>query len=324
MPNLEISSYPDTPEARAELVEFLNLQLKPQGCHRWEQRLQFWWDENPAAADNGERGRWVRAGGRLVAYGGSIPALHAWQQQPCQALYATTFCVDARFPKAASLIFLQQREVAEHCLITHSTPSPRVQSALLKLGAQAEQAVTRHFFPAGTASLLCGHSWWPSLPADKHVVTDPAQITAIARPYQHSDRIEKWVTPGYLRWFCRSPARHHHFLGLADASGVLSSYLLVTRRHVRGLRAWDVVESFTTSSDHAELHSLSGLLVRQPGILPGGAHLVTAATFPGDFTWDTTPALLRRDQRVCHFFLFPQALRQAPKHTIMAEGDLGL
>lgn len=324
MPKLDISPFPNIPTARAELVKFLNLHIKPQNGLDWEQRLRFWWDENPAAADNEERGRWVHADGRLVAYGGSIPALYAWQQRPCQALYSTTFCVDGQFPKAAALVFLQQREVAAHRIITHTTPNPRVQTALLRLGARAEQTVTRHFFPAGPASLLRGRFWWPSLPTHKRVVTDPAEVTAIARPYQRTDRIEKWITPEYLRWFCRSTTRTHHFLGLVDAAGTLSSYLLVTRRLVHDLRSWDVLESFTTSADPSELHALTGHLIKEPGILPGGASLITTATFPGDPSWASTPALLRRTQRVCHFFLFPKALRQAPKHTIMAEGDLGL
>ncbi|MDI1312393.1 hypothetical protein [Prosthecobacter sp.] len=324
MLKLDISPYPDTPTARAELAEFLRRHIPPQKGPGWEQRLRFWWDENPAAADNEERGRWVHADGRLVAYGGSIPALYAWQEQPFQALYSTTFCVDKQFPKAAALVFLQQREVASHRIITHTTPSPRVQTALLKLGARAEQTVTRHYFPAGPASHLRGHSWWPSLPTHKRVVTDPAEVTAISRPYQRSDRIEKWITPDYLRWFCRSPVRPHHFLGLVDASGTLSSYLLVTHRLVRGLRSWDVLESFTTQEDRTELHALTGLLVKEPGLFPGGASLITTATFPDDSSWSPTPALLRRTQHVCHLFLLPESLRQASKHTVMAEGDLGL
>jgi len=118
--------------------------------------------------------------------------------------------------------------------------------------------------------------------------------------------------------------RTHHFLGLVDAAGVLSSYLLVTSRTVRGLSSWDVLESFTTQEDRSELYALIGILVKEPGLLPGGAVLVTAAAFPDDLTWDPPPALLHRTQRVCHFFLLPEALREAPKHTIMAEGDLGL
>lgn len=324
MPKLDISPYPDTLAARAELVEFLNRQLPPQNGHGWEQRLRHWWDENPAAAINPERGRWVHSEGRLVAYGGSIPALHAWQERICQTVYATTFCMDGQFPKAAALIFLQQREVAEQRMIIHSTPSPRIQEALFKMGSRAEQTVTRRFFPAGLASRVYGRSWWPSLPADKRVVTDLTQVTAIARPYQRRDRIEKWITPHYLRWFCNAPTRKHHFLGLVDNAGVLSSYLLVTPRLVRGLRSWDVLEAFTTQEDRSELYALIGNLVKEPGLLPGGALIVTAAAFPADLTWEPPPAILSRNQHVCHFFLFPEALRQAPKHTIMAEGDLGL
>lgn len=324
MPKLDISPYPDTPAARAELVEFLNRQLPPQNGHSWEQRLHHWWDENPAAAINPERGRWVHSEGRLVAYGGSIPALHVWQERIYQTVYATTFCMDGQFPKAAALIFLQQREVAEQLMIIHSTPSPRIQEALFKMGARAEQTVTRRFFPAGLASRVYGHSWWPSLPSNKLVVTDLTQVTAIARPYQRKDRIEKWITPDYLRWFCNAPTRKHHFLGLVDNAGVLSSYLLVTPRLVRGLRSWDVLEAFTTPEDRSELYALIGNLVKEPGLLPGGALIVTAAAFPADLTWEPPPAILSRNQHVCHFFLFPEALRQAPKHTIMAEGDLGL
>ncbi|MCF7785534.1 MAG: hypothetical protein K9N47_05390 [Prosthecobacter sp.] len=324
MPKLDLSPYPDTPTARLELVEFLNRQLPPQNGPRWEQRLRLWWDENPAAAINPERGRWVHSEGRLVAYGGSIPALHAWQERICQTVYATTFCMDGQFPKAAAMVFLQQREIAAQRMIIHSTPSPRVQEALHKMGARAEQTVTRYFFPAGLASRLRGHTWWPSLPTDKRVVTDPAEVTAIPRPYQRADRIEKWITPEYLRWYCRATTREHHFLGLVDAAGVLSSYLIITPRLVRGLHGWDVLESFTTQEDRSDLYALIGLLVKEPGILPGGAVLVTAAAFPDDLTWAHPPALLCRNQHVCHFFLFPEALRQAPKHTIMAEGDLGL
>ena len=37
-----------------------------------------------------------------------------------------------------------------------------------------------------------------------------------------------------------------------------------------------------------------------------------------------SPAILRHNQHVCHFFLFFEALREAPQHTLMAEGDPGL
>ena len=324
MLKLEVSAYPDTPTARSELVAFLEEHWKPDGEQAWEKRMRFWWDENPMAAENEERGRWVHCDGRIVCFGGSIPAAYAWQGARCPALSATTFCVDERFPKAAALLFLKQRDVMERQVITHSTPNPRVQEALLKMDARAERKVLRHYLPAGAAARLHGRSWWPSLPTRKRLTVDPAEVTAVIRPFRRTDRIEKWITPQYLRWFCNSPGRRHHFLGVLDEGGVLSSYLLVTPRLIKGMRSWDVLEAFTTDDDGAELHALIGMLVKEPGLLPGGASLVTAAAFPGDHVWDCTPAILRRQQQVCHFFLMPEALRDVPKHTVMAEGDLGL
>ncbi len=321
MPKLELEPYPDTPAERLKVVEFLRQHWRSRGVDDWVRRMRFWWNENPAAAHVSERGRWVHAEGRLVGFGGSIPALHAWHGRLYPALYATTLCVDEQFPKAAALMFLKQRLVGEEHLIAHTTPNPRVQHALLKMGAHAETQVTRHFLPAGWMRRRCA---WPTLDSDKRLITDPTQVTALVRPYQRADRLEKWITPEYLCWFCCSPTREHYFLGAVDAAGVLSSYLFVTPRRVKGLRSWDVVESFTTNDTAEELQALIGSLVREPHLLPGGALVVTAATFPGDTTWEGVPALLRRQQRVCHFFLLPEGLRNGPKHTVMAEGDLGL
>ena len=205
----------------------------------------------------------------------------------------------------------KQRELLERVLAAARTAGTSVSTP--RPGESFEPGLPVTFTP-----------WWPALPAHQRVVTDPAAVTAIARPYQRADRIEKWITPEYLRWFCRSTTRTHHFLGLVDAAGTLSSYLLVTSRPVRGLRSWDVLESFTTNEDRSELYALIGHLVKEPGLLSGGAVLVTAAAFPDDLTWQPPPAILCRNQRVCHFFLLSEALRQAPKHTVMAEGDLGL
>lgn len=326
MPQLELAAYPDSEADRQKVAEFLEKHWKLSERGTWEQRMRFWWDDNPAAASIQERGRWVHAEGRLVGFGGSIPALHAWQGRPVPALYATTLCVDRRFPKAGTMMFLKQRQVGENHIIAHTTPNPRVQEALHKMGALSETHVTRHFLPAGPAAGIHGRSWWPAFPADRQLITNPLQVTSLVRPYQRAHRVEKWITPHYLSWFCCSPMREHHFLGVVDARGVLSSYVLVTPRRVKGLRAWDVMETFTTNDDLAELHALIGRLVKEPRLLPGGALLVTAATFASDHdnVWKAVPALLRRPQNVCHYFLMPEALRHVPKHTVMAEGDLGL
>jgi hypothetical protein len=62
-------------------------------------------------------------------------------------------------------------------------------------------------------------------------------------------------------------------------------------------------------------------VTRQPGLLPSKASLITTASFPGDHSWESSPALLTREQQVCHYFMLPESLRSVPKHTVMAEGD---
>jgi hypothetical protein len=324
MTKLEVSAYSDAASARTEVKTFLEKHYPVPECIDWERRMRFWWDENPAAQEDCERGRWVRAGGRGVGFGGSIPILYAWQGMPIVTFAATTLCVDPNCPRAAALMFLKQRVVAERNLIAHTTPNPRIQEALRKMGARSHTTIARHFFAAGTGSWLRGRSSWPSLSPAKYVVTSPDEVLSVKRSYRNKDRLEKWITPEYLRWFCSSPMRPHHFVGATDAQGMLSSYLLVTPRRVKGLRSWDVIEAFTTEDDEVELLGLIGLLVKEPALLPGGAALVTGTAFPGDHTWDHCPALLRRNQQVCHFFLMPESLRDVPKHTVMAEGDLGL
>lgn len=324
MPKFHLAPFPDGHENRRKVAEFLRRHWAADRTIDWEQRMRFWWDENPAAASISERGHWVCHEGRLACFGGAIPALYAYAGKPLPALYATTLCVDEALPKAAAALFLTQRQLSEQHVITHSTPNPRVQEALRKMGAHGETEVTRHFLPAGLAARLLLRSWSPALPPGRRLVTDPADVAALARPYQKADRIEKWMSPEYLRWFCQSPVRQHHFLGAIDAQGTLSSCLLATARQVKGLRAWDVIDAFTTNDDTEELHALIAALVRDPGLFPGGAALVTAASFAGDQAWEGVPALLRRRQQVCHFFLLPEPLRQMPKRTVMAEGDLGL
>lgn len=324
MSKLEISRYPDTAAARAELTAFLEQHDRVHDAAQWAEHMRFWWEQNPAASMNDERGRWVHADKTVVGFGGTIPALHAWQGSPVPTLYATTLCANMEFPRAAALVFLVQRELTRKHMIVHTTPNPRVQEALLKMGARAEKSVTRHFFSAGAFAWLKGRHWWPTLPQSHAVVRDLDKIQAVKRPYRRADRVEKWITPEYLRWFCHAPGRKHHFLGLVDSAGILSSCLLVTPRRVRGLRCWDVLEAFTSADDDAELHALTGLLIREPGILPGSAALVTTNSFPNDHVWNDTPALLRRAQEVCHFTLMPEPLRDAPKHSVMAEGDFGL
>lgn len=316
--------FPDTPPAREELAGFLAAWIPAQDGLPWARRLAHWWTQNPAAATNPVRGYWARENGRIVGYGGSIPAEYALEGHRLPALWATSMVTAPRHPAVAAKIFLNQRHFQHTHLICHSTPNARVQDALVKMGARQATRVTRHFFAVGPCSMLRGRHGWPALPQDRTLVTDLARVTALARAYQRAERIEKWVTVESLRWYCDSPMRRHHFVGLVDRHGVLDTYLLLTPRSARGIRMYDVIEAFTTQEDDAPLHALLGALVRDPGLLPGPALALSTTTFEDDPRWRAAPALLRRQRHLNHFFLMPEGMQTTPKHHVVAEGDWGL
>jgi len=52
--------------------------------------------------------------------------------------------------------------------------------------------------------------------------------------------------------------------------------------------------------------------------------LLTVEDFDHDPAFMRMPLLISRREKVCHYFLLPEELREVPKHTVLAEGDLGL
>jgi hypothetical protein len=319
MPETTFQEYQDSPAERAELLAFLK---RPGGLipiqGTWEERLAHWWDDNPFAHLHSYRGRVIHHQGKVVGYAGSLPAGYALHGQTIPVLLATTLEVLPEYPKAGLSMLLKMRSLSEEIPIIHTTPSPKLQHTLIKMDARAETQVQRRYFLTGTLAKL---SRWPQLNASMTLTTRMQDVLAVSRPYQNADRLEKWHTPESLRWQLSTPTRRQTFVGAIDTSGTLHSFLILSPHRVRGLPAWDILEAFTTRDDFSELHALAGAVTRQPSLLPTKANLITTASFPSDHAWDATPALLTRDQLVCHYFMMPAPLRNVPKHTVMAEGD---
>ena len=319
MPETTFQEYQDSPAERADLLAFLK---RPGGLvpiqGSWEERLAHWWDQNPFAAQHPYRGRVLRHDSRIIGYGGSIPTSYALEGRHVPAIIATTLDVSPEYPKAGLSILLKMRSLSLETPICLTTPIPKLRQTLHKMGALAETQVQRRFFLMGIMAKL---SRWPRLDPSVTLTTRIEDVLAISRPYQRADRLEKWHTPEFLRWQLSTPTRQQAFIGAIDFSGTLHSFLILSPHRVRGLPAWDILEAFTTRDDSSELHALAGAVTRQPGLLPSRASLITTASFPGDPTWAKSPALLTREQQVCHYFLMPESLREVPKHTVMAEGD---
>lgn len=320
----QVIPHHDAAVSRDALAGFLHAAWPETTLDAWRTRLKFWWDENPYRQADSHQGYLALDGPEIVGFGGYIPARFAWHGKPVDGLYATSFKVDERYSKMAAKMFLNQREVMKRCVIVHSTPLPRIQTSLLKLGGRCQTQVTCHYIALGKLACFNGLQSWPLLGPQMQVVTSLDEVKSVAQPYQYADRLEKWTTVESLRWYCASPMRKHHFLGVVDMTGVLSTFLLIVARRRRGIATWDVVEAFTTKDKEKELQALLGVLVHDPDMLPGRKRLLTVTDFGDDPGLARIPALIRRKEQVCHFFLLPEELRDVPKHTVLAEGDLGL
>lgn len=322
MPQLTVQEYADSSENRLELLHFLERTDTQPDSICWEKRLNHWWDENPYRDQYPYRGRVQRLGSEIVAFGGAIPTAYAWKGQPIPVLLASTLRADPAVPQAGLAILLQMRHLAQQVPLIQTTPIPRLQQVLDKMQARSEKTIQRHFYPFGWLAKLTRRQNWPAVEPGNTLITHPNQARQMERSYQKADRLEKWVTLPSLCWQLNTPTREQRFFGLTDDGGCLHSYLILTPRHRLGLRVWDILESFTTRPTFHELHALVGTLIRQPDLLPGGGHLLTSNPFPSDTTWDGTPSLHRRTAHVCHYISLPKTMRDWPKHSVLAEGDL--
>lgn len=320
-----IIPYQDSVISRESLAEFLHAGWRDVPVKLWLQRFMHWWDQNPFCQPQSHLGFVAIKDNDIVGFAGGIPAQFAWRGQPIAGGYSTSFRVHEKYPWAAAEMFLTQRTLMKEYIIVHSTPSARVREALVALKARAETQITCHYLALGKLSCFNGLQSWPVLNSNVKVVTDLAEVSEIARPYRDETRLEKWVSLESLKWYQASPMRKHHFIGVVDARGVLTSFLFITPRRRKGLPAWDVVETFTTREECYELQALIGVVTQTPSLLPyDHGRLLTIADFDHEPAFADMPALLRRREEVCHYFLLPPALQDVPKHTVLAEGDIGM
>ena len=322
MPNTQIEVYEDTPPVRQELAEYLVTAIDdPLSEADWQRSFEHWWDENPFADLHAARGWTLRQDGHLAGFLALIPVAYAVNGQKTPALAASTWVMDPGCRNASLPMFMKLQRLGREVIIADTTPSPEVQALMDRSGWRSEKKVTRRYFPA-----LRGLSrGWPAMPGGTRIVTNMTEVRRLARPFQHGNRIEKWVTPESLRWQLASPMHGHRFLGVIDDEGVLTSYVVLVDKPLRGIPAWLAMEAWTARETHEELHAMIGAWLK--GRVKTGLPwkpLLSANAFSPDPTWVDTPALHARPLAVCHYFKVPEGLATLPKHTVMAEGDLAL
>jgi hypothetical protein len=302
------------------------------GSVAWERRFEHWWDLNPFAGLIAERG-WVlksRDHGAVVGFLGVIPACYAVEGAPTAALVPTTWVVDPLHREGALMLGRRLRAVEGRTLIVSTTGHQSFQERLVRRGWVLSTKAMRQFVPCGRAARwMLGEG--EALPSGRRITGEVAQVRSIAQPFQNGQGIEKWLTPDYLKWYRRSPAREHRFAGVVDAEGELTSFLMLASAPVMGfLKVWAVVDWFTTESGNEELRSLLAKVAARPeavGIGQSGRSrpaLLKLTAMANDEVWSGVPGIWKAPVTLNHFHLAPEPWRLLPKRSVLAEGDLGL
>lgn len=321
--------YQDTPDNRAELVEFLeNVFQEAKGAlGTWEERIAHWWDENPFADLDPRRGWVMREGDgrRLVGFLGLIPTCYAVDGESGPAMVPTTWVVEPTYQKESFSLARRLNRLGRERLVVSTTGKTNFQENMKRRGWVHQAHANRRFLPFGRLGRCCLPEGY-SLEAGCRIVSSIEEVTQIIRPYQKGKGIEKWITKDYLDWYLRSPGGRPQFVGAVDEQGRLSSYLILAPKRVLGVvPTWAVFDWFTTRRSNQELMCLLSAILERPASLGlGKPWLLRLTEMSDDLVWADVRGILPSVVALNHLHLAPAHLREVPKSWVLAEGDLGL
>lgn len=327
----QLEPFLDTPSTRVELAAFLQTQFLGEGActeEMWLRRFRHWWDENPFREAHPCRGWCLRDEGKVVGYLGAIPTFYEDASgKPVPALIATSWAVAEGHRHASLPMGMMLQRQGRELLMVDTTPSPEVQALLHRWGWTPSFEVRRSLVLRGVSAAIFAEWMNASQAAMKpgcEITTDLSRVKQIC-PDRPGGCVQKHITPEYLHWYLNSTMRKHHFLGVVDAGGTLSSYLMLIQKPVRGVPTWKVMDWFTTKGDSQELVAMVGwLMSHSPADYGNWWPFISLVAFSPDDPWQGVPQIFAREQKVSHFHWLPPQLKGQPIRPVMAEGDWGL
>jgi hypothetical protein len=327
----QIEPFHDSASARLELVPFLISQFLGEGAcnqEQWLKRMAYWWDENPFVSAHSCRGWVLRDTGQVVGYLGVIPTFYEDAfGKPIPALIATTWAIAEGHRHAALAMGMMLQRQSRSALLVDTTPSPEVQALLHRWGWISRTRIRRSLVIRG-APLACLAGLMNSdlLPLGNglEITTNLHRVKSIGSA-RSQKTLQKHITPDYLRWYAASPMREHHFIGIVDAQGLLSSYMMLTPKSVKGVPSWKIMDWFTTQETNRELLAMIGHLIgKSPAAHGKWWPLISLAAFLPEDPWSGVSQAYQREETVNHFYCLPPDLKGQEIRSVMAEGDWGL
>ena len=327
----QLEPFQDSMSARAELAPFLRAQFQGEGActqEQWLKRMAYWWDDNPFANASSCRGWLLRSAGQVVGYLGVIPTFYEDSSgRPVPAMIATTWVVAEEHRNAALAMGMTFQRQGRSVMLIDTTPSLEVQTMLHRWGWISRTRVRRSLVLRGPLlSSVAGFSdsGMERLGHGREITKDLRRVRSIdsARPQK---AVQKHVTKDYLHWYAASPMREHHFIGVVDGDGQLSSYLMLTPKSVKGVPSWKVVDWFTTCETNGELLAMIGhLRGTSPASHGKWWPFLSLVAFPPETPWAGVSQVYEREETLNHFYCLPDELKGQEIRSVMAEGDWGL
>ncbi len=321
--------------ARQELAGFLaNFEDEDRGETFWQQRLAFWWDENPFSSRDLLKGWALRCDGKIVGFLGLIPFEYVHGEKTYRAFAATTWRVEKEHRNASLPMFMKWHALGREFILLDTTANEEVAKILDRFQYSAMKTVRNYFFPLRAARGLKGTILRGIGLLNRFSLPQrPLKIVTLAEPFQIEQSragafwLQKKISREYLKWFCSSPHPPKEFIGCVDEAGVLASYIIVQPDKYGAQDVLSVVDYFTTRCDDSELFAL----LRHVSSRSPRAHM-----FKGEFSFLMLNVLgmenfldmkrlgifYRRNQ-ARHYYSLPKSLDGIAKHCVMAEGDYG-
>jgi len=295
----------------------------------WEQRMRWWWDENPHCRDDSPRGFILEdESGTVVGFNGLIPLDYEVDGEPVPTLVTTSFFVREGHRSAVLGMLTRQRSLGKTYQVIDGSPSPEMQRLLEKFGYVHSGKRRQYLFPtsrlggSGARALLRLAGWSFALPSAQGttVSNDPATLSLIAAP--RDGRVHRRLSVESLQWLTRVGSVRRRFFGLLDEGGAPLAYAIGMYKEKPGVKACLLM-------DYEDLHpERKGLALLIRALLddPSGSGLepATGVILLSLFEPDAPTAPPGRARDSLLYYHLPPACRDREKACRPFEGDLPL
>ena len=113
--------------------------------NKWEKRLYYWWNENPAYTKNLIRGVILLYDENIVGFAGNIPNKMVWNGEEKIVINGTTWRVLPEHRKQSMELWFKHRELTSDYIYFNTTPNEFVKVLLRKLSFY-EYRITKYWF----------------------------------------------------------------------------------------------------------------------------------------------------------------------------------